>query len=337
MIACKKDKPQPPEIIGEYKTGVLVLNEGLYEQNNASITFFDGSTTTQQVFKSVNDRGLGDTANDFVTLSTGDKNYIIVAVDISSQIEVLDRYTLESVIQFPMFEGINAREPRRVVVRGAKAYVCNFDGTVAVVDLNNLSVESLISVGANPDGMAIVDDQLYVSNSGGLNFPVYDSTISVIDLASNSVVETINTRINSTQMVVDNQQEIYLVSNGNYDDIAPALVRINTSTNSVESIFNKQVSSMQIVGDWLYFYNGATKSIERFHTISEIFEGEEIIDLSEFETFHGMVINHAKSEIYCIDANNYVASSTVNVYNFSGALLRSFTAGLNATDLIFNN
>lgn len=337
LWSCKKDPPIAPDTPDEYENGVLVLNEGLFEQNNASITFYDGETSFQQVFKSENGRGLGDTANDFEGFSFLTRDYIIIAVDISSQIEIIDRFTLKTVAQFPMFDGINAREPRRVAISGTSAYVCNFDGTVAVIDLSSNSVETLINVGSNPDGIAVVGDYVYVSNSGGLNYPVYDSTISVIDIHTNSVVETFKTRINSTQMIVDNQNEIYLSSNGNYDDIPGALVRINTASNTVISEQEKEISSMRLVGDWIYFFNGATQSIERYNTISELFEGFNIIDLSGFETFHGMEINESKEEILCLDANGYVVSSTVRAYDFNGNFLYEFQAGLNSTDVLFNN
>lgn len=337
LAACKKDKPIEPVALGTYEKGILVLNEGLFEQNNSSLTFYDYNASFQQVFKVENDRGLGDTANDFKGVAFGNKNYIIIAVDVSSQIEIIDRFTLKSVKQIPQFEGINAREPRRVVFAANKAFICNFDGTVAVVSMATLNQEALIEVGANPDGMVVVDDRLYVSNSGGLNYPVYDSTVTVIDIHNNLVLETFETRINSSQMVVDQEDDIYLTSTGNYDDVAPAFLRINTELNEVEAVMDKKVSSMQMVGDWLYFYNGESKAIERYHTITETFENNPIIDVSGYETFYGMEINPVNQEIVCLDANGYVVSSSVRVYDFGGNFLYEFNGGLNATGVLFNN
>ncbi len=337
IFSCKKNQPPVPEVPEKYDQGVLVLNEGLFNQNNATLSFFDGETSYQDVFQSENNRGLGDVANDFEAYSIAGRDFVIMAIDLSSRIEIIDRYSLKSVAQIPLFDGTNAREPRRVLVKGFYAYVCNFDGTVAVIDLITYQVIKLIEVGANPDGMVLVNDNLYVSNSGGLQYPVYDSTLSVINTISNTVETSFKTRINCTEMVADGQGEIYLVSNGNYDDIEPALLRIDTETNAVLNEYSLDVSSLTILDDWLYFYNATAKQVQRMNTSTEELEASFTIDLSGFETFYGFHIDPLTERIYCADANGYVNSSTINVFTLNGDKLFDFQAGLMANDLIFNN
>lgn len=335
VMGCKK-KPENPNPPGKYDEGILVLNEGLFEQNNASLSFYDGTTAYQQVFLAENGRGLGDTANDFDTYSLDGKDYVIIAVDISSQIEIVERQTLKSVAQIPLMNGDNAREPRRVRVFGNKAFVCNFDGTVAVIDLVSYSVVGLINVGANPDGMVVVGNHLYVSNSGGLNFPVYDSTVSVIDMTSNTVIDEFYTRINCNEMVVDGQGEIYLVSNGNYDNVPRALLRISTHTNSVLDVYDIAASSLAIYMDWLYFFDGDAETIKRWNTLTEMVDPTWGIDVSDFDTFYGLKIDPITERIYGLDANGYVNSSTITAYSLNGNWLFEFQAGINAKSLIFN-
>ncbi len=336
VIACKK-KPEPPAVPEKYETGIVVLNEGLFEQNNASLSFYDGETAYNQVFKSENGRGLGDTANDFKTYSFGGKEYIIIAVDVSSQVEIIERKTMKSVAQIPFFDGINAREPRQIEVHGTRAYVCNFDGTVGVIDLITNSVVDLIEVGANPDGLAIVNDRLYVSNSGGLHYPVYDSTMSVINLASLMVEETFETRINCSQMIVDDQGEIYLVSRGNYGDVSPALLRIDPITNTVVETIEMSISSLAYDNNWMYYFNGEEDAIYRYNTLTETNEASPFMDVSSYDTFAGFILDKTNERFFCLDANGYVNSSTVRAYNMSGEILFEFQAGLIANDLIFNN
>ncbi len=336
-FSCKKDPPIPPEIPDKYEDGVLVLNEGLFEQNNASISFYDGTESFQLVFESENSRGLGDTANDFEAYSIGGEDYIIIAVDVSSQVEIIERTTMKTVAQIPLFDGINAREPRRIKVLGDIAFVCNFDGTVAIIDLTTNALVTLVEVGANPDGLVVVGDKLYVSNSGGLHYPVYDSTISVINTTSYAVETTFETRINSTQMVLDGQGEIYLVSRGNYDDIPPAMLRIDTETNTVLDVLELPISSLVLYNDWLYFYHADDAVVYRYNTLTETIDPTVIVDLSSYETFFGFHIDPITNRIYCIDANGYVNSSTISVYQINGDYLFQFQAGLNANDFIFNN
>lgn len=335
LMACNKNQPPPPTVPDKYENGILVLNEGLFEQNNASITFYNGVDAYQQVFKSENNRGLGDTANDFESFEIGGVRFVIVAVDISSQLEIFNQNTLKSIAQIPLFDAEgHAREPRVISVKGNMAYVCNFDGTVAVIDLNTFQQIALIQVGANPDGMTIANEKLYVSNSGGLHYPIYDSTVSVIDLNTNAVVETFVTRINCTQIIADQHGDLYQVSNGNYGDIGPALLRINETTHAIEAITEATISSLVLDGDWMYYFDGDNAAIKRFNILTEVFDPTKIIDLSDFETFHGFVIDSPSNRIYCMDANGYVNSSTIHAYSLQGSFLFEFKAGLVATDLI---
>lgn len=336
LAACDKNKPIEPVLPDKYENGILVLNEGLFEQNNASISFYDGNEAYHQIFKAENGRGLGDIANDFEMYTIAGISFVIVAVDISSQLEIFNLTTLKSVAQIPLYDGEHAREPRQLVTQGTRAYVCNFDGTVAVVDLISNQVIAMIEVGANPDGLVIANDRLYVSNSGGLHYPVYDSTISVIDIHSLSLTETFISRLNSTQLIVDQEGDIYQVSNGNYAEIPAALVRINSVTNTVEEIIEQPISSLVLQDEWLYFYHDTEKCIQRYHTLTETFDPEFKIDLSDFETFHGFFINPNSHDFYCVDANGYVNSSTVKAYSKTGIFIEEFQAGLIATDLIFN-
>lgn len=340
FFSCKKDDPPaPPVAMGKYTNGLVVLNEGLYQQNNASLSFYDleDKQTLTQVFFAENSRGLGDTGNDMVLFDAGGTEYMLVVVDISSQIEILEAKTLKSVKQIPIFNGANGREPRRVDVYENTAFVCNFDGTVSVIDLIERTIIKTIDVGANPDGITKVGSLLFVSNSGGLNFPVYDSTMTVIDMTTHEVVNTFETRMNSTAMIVDAQQEIYLLSNGNYDDVPPAIVRINSSTQQVVDEYNVNTNCMTLVADWIYYYDASLKKVRRFNTITESFENIDVIDAAAYSTFHAIQYVPELSTIFCFDANGYVNSSSVRAYTTSGEFLYEFSAELNAKKLVYND
>ncbi len=338
LLACKKDPPVAPETPEEFENGLIVLNEGLFQQNNAGLSYYSNveSTVYQQVFFNTNKRGLGDTANDMVKYSLSGNEYIIIAVDVSSQIEIVEANTLKSVAQIPLFDGGLAKEPRRVIVNSNKAYICNYDGTVSIIDLYTYEIISTLNVGANPDGMVIIDNLLYVSNSGGLNYPMYDSSITIINMDSEQVTGDIETRINSSKMLVDADDEIYLLSTGNYADINPALLRIDSQTNSVIETFDIPITDMAIYDDWIYYYDSSLKQISRMNTLDESFDLNPVIDCSGFETFYKIIINGSTAEVFLIDAKSYVSSSIVSCYDISGNFKYEFTAGLNASNIVFN-
>ena len=333
FFSCKKNEPLPSP--DAYEDGILVLNEGLFQQNNASLSFYSVSDAQefQQCFLAENERGLGDTANDFEKFSLNGKDFVIIAVDVSSQLEIVEALTLKSVVQIPVLNGSESREPRHVVVKDTKAYSSNFDGTVSVVNLLTNSIEKTISVGRNPDGMIIRGDALYVANSGGLDAPNYDSTVSVIDLNSETVVQTIDARINLGEMCADGQGELYVHSKGNYSDVNPAWVRISPS-NEVLAIYERNFTAWTYSNDRIYYYDMDAEGIYRFNTITETFDSDQLIDCSSYDIPYSITVRN--NYIYVSDANGYVNSSTIHCYDLNGNEQYQFTAGLNANEIIIN-
>lgn len=335
IVSCKKEEP-PVVVPAAYENGILVLNEGLFQQNNASMTFysFSDNQSYQQVFLNENGRGLGDTANDMVYYTLDGEAYLLIVVDVSSQIEIVKAGTLESVAQIPLFDGNHAREPRKAVVSDDRAYICNFDGTVSILNLRTYQIDNTIAVGANPDGLKLVNQKLFVVNSGGLNVPVYDSTIAVIDIQSETVTNTVVTGINCGPILQDDQNDLYVLSRGNYADQSPKMYRINTTSEMVEETVEMNVGSWDYHENFIYYFDIDEEGIFRFNTTTETFEGIEFIDCSAFETLFKIRIT--ANRIFLVDAHSYTSSSTIHCYSLQGDKMYDFTAGLNANSICVN-
>jgi hypothetical protein len=336
FVSCKKEDPPEDPLPEDYVNGILVLNEGLYQQNNSSISFYSHNTSsvTHQVFLGVNSRGLGDTANDLITFSQSGSVYFAVAVTGSSQVEVIQAKTLKSVGQINLSNGSIGRQPRRLTATNGKIYCANFDGTVSVIQISSLYEINAINVGENPDGIASQNGKVYVSNSGGLNAPNYDSTVTVIDASADTVLTNIATRINCTQMLSGANSDVYVISNGDYGAIAPAMLRIDATADTVSHEYPISITTWDILGDWIYYYDADLNAVYRYNTVSLTFENIPIIDGSGYTTPFKMKVT--ATNIFMVDANSYVNSSTVKCYDLSGVFLYEFTAGLNATDFVFN-
>lgn len=336
-MSCIKE-PEPPISAGQYDNGLIILCEGLFNANNSSLAYYDLETgeVFNNVFLAENGRGLGDTANDMIMYEKDGQKYIIICVDVSSQVEILNASTLKSVAQIPMFDGTNAREPRRVTVNDdvTKAYIANFDGTVAIIDLNTYEVLKFIEVGDNPDAIVYLNDRIYVPNSGGLNFPIYDSTISVIDAISEEVVDTYPCPINSVSLVVNDADFIYLRSNGNYSDIDPSFLKINALTG--EEIFKWDVnySSFQIVDENLYFYDSDADQVRRLNMITDAVDETYSVSLDVIETFGGFHYDPQTEITYLFDLKGYTSISEIFIMDYTGSQIGVFEVGLNANTII---
>ena len=92
-------------------------------------------------------------------------------------------------------------------------------------------MEKQTKAGKNPEGLVVQNGKLYVTNSGGLDYPNYDTTVSVIDLATFSEIKKILVGVNPGGIATDSQGDVYVVARGNHGDILPQLVRINSVTD----------------------------------------------------------------------------------------------------------
>lgn len=335
LIGCKK--PVEETINSDFTNGFFALNEGLFQQNNASLAFYSNERKSMNlsVFSHINKRGLGDTANDMIAFVFNGKHYYAIAVNVSSQVEIIDGLTLESVAQIGLFNNGVGREPRTLQYHNDHIYSINFDGTVSVISMTSLEETATISVGSNPEASLIVNQQLFVVNTGGLNFPNYDSTISVIDLQSHTQTHSFTTAINGSSLLKDDEGDGYMISRGNYSDIPPALMRLDLENGSVLTKFDLNCISMTYANGFIYYYDDEADAIFRFNTSTETAETTVLIDCSDFENVYNITINEAQQLIYVIDANGYVNSSIIRIYNMQGVFQREIISGLNTNTLLF--
>ncbi len=346
LVSCDDmvDKLKPVSDTGAGEpTRLYILSEGLFNMNNSTLASYDLTTKefVPDFFLAVNKRGLGDTGNDMGIY--GSKLYVIV--NVSSQVEVLDAKTGKSLRRIPMFTGNGvAREPRWVEFYQNKAYVCSFDGTVAKIDTATLAVEALVQCGKNPDGICVANNKLYVSNSGGLNFPDYDNTISVIDIASFTEIKKIKVDTNPGKIHADSGGDVYVVTRGDYGTLSYKLHRINAVTDELAETFDDiQALNFSIHNDTAYIYNynfgNQTCWVKMFDCRTEkIISDNFVTDGTKIDTPYGIDINPANGDVYLTDAKSYATWGDVLCFNRSGKLkFRIREAGLNPNKVIFES
>jgi len=327
LASCHKDKKITP-VTPVVTTGLYVLNQGLFNDNNSTLSFYSYSTkqVTPDIFSSANSRGLGDTGNDIEIY--GSKTYVVI--NISSTIEVINTKTAKSVAQIKLFNGTKAREPRNVVFYKGNAYVTSYDGTVAVIDTAALTVSKYIIVGRNPEQLAVANGKLYVANSGGLDFPNYDKTVSVIDLGTQTVTKTLTVVVNPQNVVADNYGHVYVLSAGDYTAANPSsLAIIDDNTDTVTSQTNFDGSGMTIQGDNIYFITSAGK-IEIYDAKTQTVSNANFVsDGTVITTPYSVNADASTGEVFVTDAKDYTSNGTLFAFDKTGKKEYSVTVGIN--------
>ena len=347
LLGCKKE-PNAPNLkkinidTSLVTTGIYVLNEGLMNMNNASLTYysFNDSIPQTDYFNRVNGRKLGDTGNDMAVY--GNRLYIVMCI--SSQLEVIELSSGKSIKRIPIFNGDKARQPRRIAFYKNKALVCSFDGTVAIIDTGSLEIEKYITVGRNPDAIAVVNNKAYVSNSGGLDAPNYDNTVSVIDLQYFVETKKINVQINPYNMASDDYGDLYVISRGDYDKKKMCLQIIDTKFDELKYTFpDFEALNLVINGDTAYVYyfdfsTGSGSKILLLNVKTETMINDNFInDGTKIQTAFGISVDKISTDVFITDAKGFVNTGEVICFGNNGHKKYSFKAGLNPGKVAFLN
>lgn len=326
LTSCHKDKKVNPTVT-PVTTGLYVLNQGLFNDNNSTLTYY--SYTTKQpstdFFNAVNGRGLGDTGNDIEIY--GGKMYIVV--NVSSTVEVVDPFTAKSIKQIKMVNSTKSREPRDIAFYKGNAYITSYDGTVAVLDTASLTISKYITVGNDPEQLTVANGKIYVANSGGLNYPNYDKTVSVIDPATNTVIKTLTVVVNPQDVTTDGNGHVYVLSAGNYADIPSSLAVIDDSNDTVTSQTNFDASIFTVVGSNAYFITSAGK-VGIYNTTSQSVSNASFIsDGTSIKVPYAINADATTGEVFITDAVDYTSNGKLYAFDKNGKLEYSFTTGIN--------
>lgn len=333
--ACKKNEEpenEPPVILQE--EGLYVLCEGNMNANNSAISFYNSNTgvVTSDIFLATNGRGLGDTGNDLQAY--GSKLYCVV--NNSESIEVMNLSDAKSIKQI----SLSGKSPRRIAFDKNYGYVSCYDGSVVKIDTATLEVVATAQAGRNPEGICVANGKLYVANSGGLDFPNYDHTVSVFDLSSFSLVKTIDVVCNPYILLSDDEGDVYLISIGNYDDIASAFQRISSQTDEVVETFDFPVTNFTIYGHtaYLYSYNYFTEEtsfmVMDLHT-ETVTKENFISDGTQISTPYAIYAHPITGEVYISDAGDFITNGDVYCFTADGRKKFSFEVAISPSRLVY--
>ena len=159
----------------------------------------------------------------------------------SDNVQIVDLRNRVSLGTIPM--GTGSLPQKIAFVSGSKAYVaCNGTNDIRVVDVKGRSVINTIPGGLKPAGITIINDKAYVTNSAfvvdAISFQVTyeDSSVTVIDTRTDTVLRTIDVPTNATGITNDGESKVLVISQGDYGAILGNLVIIDANRDEVEKV-----------------------------------------------------------------------------------------------------
>ena len=351
LSACRQDvmivpmekidpgaKTQQGAIIGMY-----LLNEGNMGSNKSTLDYLDLSDSTVHYYRNIYSQrnpntvmSLGDVGNDCRIY--GQRLWLVI--NCSNKVEVA---RADSAIRIGKVDIPNCRY---VTFKDRYAYVSSYVGTeyassdsplgsVYKVDTLSLQKVDSCSVGYQPEEMAIIGNQLYVANSGGyqgMTGQGYESTVSVIDLASMREVHKIEVAPNLHHLKIDKYNQLWVTARGNYMDETSSIWWLTPDEKGQMKVGGKldqAVSDLCIVGDSLYFYGSQWSEVSMRNTITYGIinvKTHQVVstslsaapEISKIRMPYGIIVNPIHRDFYLMDAKDYVSSGELLHFKADG-------------------
>ena len=313
--------------------------------NKCTLDYYDLSTGvyTRNIYGNANPnvpKELGDVGNDLAVY--GSRLYAVI--NCSNKVEVMDKHSAKRIGQ------VDIPNCRYIAFHKGYAYVTSYAGPVVIdpdyqqlgyvakVDTATLQVVAQCIVGYQPDDIEIVDDKIYVANSGGYRVPNYERTVSVIDIASFKVEENIDVDINLSRLVADRHGGLWIATRGDYYQVESSLYCYDVRKRRMVKHLDVPVSNMWIDGDSIYIVSSAWSHVEMANKVTyaivdvakqECVSENFITDGSEtaIKAPYGIAVNPISKDIYVSDARNMVNPGYLHCYDRSGVKKWSVRTG----------
>lgn len=203
---CEKNQDSRDQI--DYSQGIFIINEGSFQSNNGSVSYYDAAfgAITNGIFEAANGRPLGDVVQSLAIVSD---TVGIIVVNGSAKLEVVSLETFRTIA-----EPIPVAYPRQFTqVTPDAGYLTggNLQGYIYILDLGTFEFTDSIKAGYGPDALTMLDNMVYVANSGGWGI---DSTIYKINTSGHKVIDTFQVGKAPADLAFDTDDMLWIYCRG---------------------------------------------------------------------------------------------------------------------------
>ncbi len=309
---------------------VYVLSEGGFSAGTSMLSLFDvqSNNFTQSIFSPGN-VGLYPDGLDYhegYLYLTEQGNYVS-----SGKIYKLD--TLGTVINSATV-GTN---PFSLAIANDNIYITNGPASnVSVLKLNDLSFVKDITVGVYPQNILSFNNKIFVANNslyGGAS----DSTVSVIDPVSNTVIAKITVKKDPSSFAVTNDNNLFIGCPG--DENNGIIYKVNPSTfEKIDSVkiatygFGKDIVVDKNSSEIFFIAN--TNDIVKHNLTTD---NNSVILASVYPNnyYYGYNYDYTKKNHYVADAKNFSVQGTLTILDSNGVKISDYETGIAPRKILF--
>lgn len=349
FTACSEDEPKVIDTqFLRFEHGFYVINQGNMGVLDGTLDFFKADGTRfESVFKTINEKSLGDTPQRAVLY--GSKLYLPVFTE--NKVWVLDANTARVLAE------VNTNQPEAVCGANGYVFVSNNDGYVTRVDTTSFTASAPLAVGPNPANMTTYNNKVYVSISDGYNYGngyANGFKVAEIDAAQFNVTRNITVGMNPGDITSDNKGNIYVVCHGDYGATPSKVWKFNVSHGEAAAMcegsliaVNNQQRTSRTTGkpDVLYVLNADYSSNTITSAVYDTTTGKLLAD--NFLPADNLPAKPIALDICPTDGSLYICSDAstgadayttpgyIKVYNAGGAYVKTITTGVHPFGVVF--
>ena len=341
LPAC--DSSDPLDDVRTVTTGVLVANQGSFTDANGSVTLHDPRSTETSVYL----EALGSTVQSLF-LHDG---VLYVMANSANRIDVvpLDGGAQETI------SGVLS--PRYMaLVNDSTAYVTSLfesassfsGGKVFAINLVENAVIDSITVGDNPEGIAVIDTLAFVANNGFGS----GTTVSVIHTERGEVVQTVDVGCDGPRFVLaDDDPQVWVLCTGltTFDGSGNPVGQTNGAIRIIDPETLEIIERIDLEDQIMTVGPGQDAAISPgFQTIFVVLGTDRVLRfdtrsndrLAEIGPLEGdpigaVAFDPVEERIYLGRVPGFTEAGSVTVHNLQGEEVDRFQAGVAPTHMVF--
>lgn len=324
ITGCNRDEIVNPNnpVVTSSKKGLYILSEGsMSVPGSSKLSFYDFDTLFYStIFKP---GSLGNAPDGMIYDGT---NLLITEQGTYMGQGKIYRVDTGGTVLNSKVVGVN---PYSLCIANNKIYVTNGPANnVSVLDFDNLTTTKTINVGVYPQEVLSYNNKVFVCNTSNYGGP-YDSTVTVIDAQSDSVIGNIalQREPSSIALSVNNKLLIGCYNRNGYIYMVDpnSYAKLDSFNVYDAGGFGKDISIDKKSYD-IYFIS-YTNNIVKLNLVSRL--AETIIDNPSPSNvyYYGYIFDYKRGNHYIANARTFTANGLVHKYDIYGNMLTYYTVG----------
>jgi len=340
FIACVETPTPQKNNIGELgEHGAYILCEGLYGQNNSTLSRYDFTFQKiyNNIFQTINDKYLGDTANDIVI--KGDTTFIVIST--LKMIILIETKTGKLITEIVLKE---AKYPRKLAILNDSLLLVTdlYSHCFWFVNYIKSEVVYMVPTGPAPEGIAIFDNYIFVANSGFGDYLANEpkaGTISVFDIQSLNKIKVFTGLPNIIELkIAKNSEKLYARYNNlpKFKDSLGGIVEIDLKRLTETRRWVDRAGQMAFNSNddtLFYLCDSGVKLID----LNKNNSVQELIIKKSKQTDYWYSIAFHENFIWVGNAKDYQSHGEILIYDLKNPdnLKEKFKVGLNPNTIVF--